>query len=72
MSISIKYIIDQKGRKTAVQIPIGDWENLLKGYKEFQDYKALKNELSEAINEINNYESGKKEPKTLKQFLDEL
>lgn len=60
MSISLKYITNQKGKKTAVQIPIDQWEKLIKEYRELTEVRQMKSDLSEAIAEIEADESGDK------------
>jgi hypothetical protein len=72
MTLTLDYITDKNGRKKAVQIPISDWKRFLKEHQRLMEYSRLKQDLSEAILEINLIESGKKKARTLNQFLDAL
>lgn len=74
----MQYILDSKGEKTGVFIPIKEWEKiqgLLKKVDEQnmkgQEEQVLKG-VQEAVNEVNQYKAGKTELKSLDQFLDEL
>ncbi|MEX0812283.1 MAG: hypothetical protein WD048_08705 [Chitinophagales bacterium] len=60
MSIPLKYITDQKGKKTAVQIPINLWKSLVSEYRELIENRQMKTDLSEAIAEIDRHEKNEK------------
>ena len=70
--MQITYIKDKKGKKKAVQIPIDEWNSLIKEFRKLDDYRKTKVDLTEAISEIKEYESGKRKARTLKQFLNAL
>jgi hypothetical protein len=71
MQKNIQYVMDQKGNKIAVQVPLDDWNKLLKDYKKLKQYHRLKRDLSEAFDEIKKIENGEIEPETLEDFLNE-
>lgn len=68
----ITYIKDKKRKRKAVQIPIEEWESLIREFRKLDDYRKMRTDLAEALTEIREYESGKKKPRTLKQFLNAL
>jgi len=72
MDLTVNYITDANGKKKAVQLSLGDWRKLLKEHQQLLDYKKIKSELSFAMNEIKLIEEGKRKPKTLRNFLNEL
>ena len=65
----VQYVTNEHGLKTAVQIPLQEWQELLKEYAYFKQYAALKQGLTEAFQEIREIESGKTSGKTLQEFL---
>lgn len=71
MELNIQYVTNEIGEKTAVQIPIKDWELLLQDYERIRQTSKIKNDLREAIIEIREIKQGKKAV-LLKDFLNEL
>ena len=67
----LQYITDEHGLKTAVQIPLREWQELLKEYAYFKQYATLRQGLTEAFQEIREIENGKISGKTLQEFLNE-
>jgi cell shape-determining protein MreC len=75
----LQIIQDSKGKATGVYIPIREWKELKKKYKELE---ALENEsptkeevlleLKEALNELKLVEQGKLKARPAKELLDEL
>ncbi len=72
MNLAIKYLTDSAGKKTAVQIPISDWNIFFEEHQRLLDFKKMKVDLTEAVSEIDLIEKGKKKPRTLKRFLNGL
>ncbi len=73
--MNLQYIIDIGGNKSAVQIPIKEWDYIQKRLmelKELKEQSELFKELKEAFNDIEQYEQGNMELKTAKQILNEL
>lgn len=56
LKLNIQYVSDRKGIKTAVLIPVKEWENLKDEYIKLKQYKALKQELKEAFLDIKEIE----------------
>ncbi len=72
MNSYITYLVNEKGKKTAVQLPIANWQRLLKERQHLLEYKKMKIVLTEAVKEIRLFEKGEKKPRTLNQFLNGL
>ena len=68
---NIQYLTNEKGIKTAVQIPYSDWNNLLKKYSELSKLFALKNELQSGLSDLMKVAKGKSKEITLSEFLNE-
>jgi len=72
MTFNLQYVTGRNGTPKAVQVPIKEWERLMKDYAHAKQMSKLKNDLREAITEIENIKKGKKKPVLLKDFLNEL
>lgn len=69
MSITVKYIVDEKGKKIAVLIPIKNWTIINEDYKKLQKKVEILTGIKDALMELKSlYNSGKK-LQTLKSFL---
>ena len=66
-----QYLVDAKGKKTAVIIPIEDWVLLQQQLKKVEEYKMMESGLKRALTEMEGIKSGKVEEKTLEDFLNE-
>ena len=72
MTFNLQYVTGKNGQPKAVQIPIREWENLMKDYKHSKQVSKLRNDLSAAISEIKEIRKGNKKTVLLKEFLNEL
>ena len=72
MELQIQYLTDDKGAKKAVQIPINQWQRILKKSKSFEQQLRLKNDLTEALSDVKKMRKGTKKKTTLLGFLNEL
>lgn len=72
MNIALEYLNDRKGRVRAVQIPIADWERILKKVKKYEQTLKIKSDLEEALNEVILMKKSKAPKQTLTEFLDEI
>ncbi|MCD6011959.1 MAG: hypothetical protein K0Q79_1821 [Flavipsychrobacter sp.] len=66
--MQVQYVMNEKGKKTAVQIPLKQWEELQKGIKKLE----LFNELKQAFKEMEQHGQGKLKTPTTKQLLSQL
>jgi hypothetical protein len=72
MNIALEYLNDKKGKVRAVQIPIADWEKILKKVKKYEQSFKLKSDLQDALNEVALLKKSKDHKQTLTEFLDEI
>ena len=72
MTLNLQYVTGKNGQPKAVQIPIREWNNLMKDYKHSKQVSKLRNDLSAAISEIKEIRKGNKKTVLLKEFLNEL
>ena len=75
----LQIIQDSKGKATGVYIPISEWKELKKLYKDLEalEYEEptkeqILLELKEAVNELKLVEQGKLKARPAKELLDEL
>lgn len=75
----LQIIQDSKGKTTGVYIPINEWKELKKQYKDLEvlEYEEptkeqLLQELKEAVNELKLIEQGKLKARPAKDLLNEL
>jgi len=68
---NIQYLTNEKGIKTAVQIPYNEWNNLISEYSKLKELLALKNELKLGFLDLIAVEEGKSKEVTLSEFLNE-
>lgn len=73
--MNLQYITDIKGRKSAVQLPLKDWEKIQEDLEELdrlRNKKRFLTELAEAIEEMKQIKEGKIEARNAEDFLNEL
>jgi len=73
--MELQYITDKKGHKSAVQLPINDWQKIQKELKELEklrDKKAFFSDLKAAVEEVKLSKQGKIKLQSAKDFLNEL
>lgn len=68
----IQYVMNNRGKATAVQLPLRDWEKMLSEYKHLQQIISMKLSLEEALDEVRDIEMKNKKTGSLKEFLNEL
>ena len=64
----VQYVTNEKGKKTAVQITLKEWQELQKGIKKLE----LLDELKQAFAEMDQHSKGKLKTPTTKQLLSQL
>ena len=73
--MDLQYITDTKGHKSAVQLPLKDWEKIQKDLEELKrlrNKKLFMTELAEAVEEMKLIKEGKKQARNAEDFLNEL
>jgi PHD/YefM family antitoxin component YafN of YafNO toxin-antitoxin module len=74
-TMNLQYITDAKGHKSAVQLPLKDWEQIQKDLSELErlrNKKLFMTELAEAVEEMKLIKEGKKQARNAEDFLNEL
>lgn len=74
-TINLQYITDKKGRKSAIQLPIKEWEHIQKDLEELnrlRNKKLFLIELTEAVGELKQIKEGKRVARNAEDFLNEL
>jgi PHD/YefM family antitoxin component YafN of YafNO toxin-antitoxin module len=73
--MDLQYITDSKGKKSAVQLPLKDWEQIKKDLDELErlrNKKQFMTELAEAVEELKLIKEGKTQARKAEDFLNEL
>ena len=73
--MNLQYIADTKGHKSAVQLPLKEWEQIQKDLDELErlrNKKLFMTELAEAVEEMKLIKEGKKQARNAEDFLNEL
>ena len=71
MSDTLKYMVDEKGQKTSVLVPIKTWAKINEDYTRLQNKLNFIVGLREAFNEAKAAKKTGKKLQTLKEFLRE-
>lgn len=66
--MQIQYVTDEKGKKTAVQLSLKQWNELQKSVKKLEIFEDLK----QAFKEMEAHSKGKLKTPTTKQLLARL
>lgn len=70
--MNLQYITDTKGNKSAVQLPIKDWEQIQKDLGELErlrNKKIFMTELAEAVEEMKQIREGKKQARNAEEII---
>ena len=67
----IKYMIDHKGQKTSVLVPLKQWNKIQEDYQKLQNKIELLTGIKSALQEIKQAQNTGKKLKTLKEFINE-
>ena len=68
----IKYIIDKKGKRREVVVPLDTWTKLMKEFKALREKQQLLLGLQQACREVKQQEQGILPEQSLENFLNEL
>jgi hypothetical protein len=66
--MQVQYVTNEKGKKTAVQIPLKKWDEIQEGLKKL----VFLDELKQAFKEMELHKEGKLNTLTTKQLLSQL
>ena len=70
-NLLVQYVTDSEGNKTAVLVPIEQWDQILKEIQELKTSADLKGKLSSGFNQMLQINSDELPRQTLTDFLDE-
>ncbi len=71
MAGALKYMVDEKGDKTSVLVPIKTWEKINQEYTKLQNKLKVFTGIKEGLSEIKEARKSGKKLQTLKDFLRE-
>jgi len=71
MNFNVQYLTNDKGVKTAVQIPYQEWNNLIHEYSKIREMLSLKNDLKQGLSDLVEIENGNSDEISLLEFLNE-
>jgi uncharacterized protein YpuA (DUF1002 family) len=71
MSNAIKYMIDEKGDKTSVLVPLKAWEKINQDYTKLQNKLKVLTGIKDGLTEIKEAKKSGRKLQTLKDFLRE-
>ena len=72
MKLALQYLNDANGNPQAVQLPLGDWKKILSKLKKYEQALKIKDDLSEAFEEVASLRKLKENKQNLADFLNEL
>lgn len=72
MKIELQYVSDVDGNPKSVQMPISDWERILRKLNNYEQIFKLRSDLTDAYKEVTEVKKSKAFKQTLNEFLDEL
>jgi hypothetical protein len=71
MAIPVKYMVDDKGQKTSVLVPIKAWTKINEDYSKLQKKIEILTGIKDSLQEIKSSRKLGKKLQTLKDFLSE-
>ena len=71
MPNALKYMVDEKGEKTSVLVPLKTWEKINQDYFKLQEKLKVLVSLKDGLREVKEAKKTGKKLQTLKEFLRE-
>jgi hypothetical protein len=71
MTSALKYMVDEKGEKTSVLVPLKTWEKINQDYHKLQNKLNVLTGIKDGLNEVRDAKKSGKKLQTLKDFLRE-
>ena len=71
MPNALTYIVDEKGEKTSVLVPLKTWEKITSDYSQLQNKLKVLTGIKDGLKEIKDAKRNGKKLQTLKDFLRE-
>jgi PHD/YefM family antitoxin component YafN of YafNO toxin-antitoxin module len=70
--MKIEYIRDRRGKPKAVQLPVQEWEKIVRKLRKYKQTLKLKSDLKEALDEVAQIRKSHSKKRTLTEVLNEL
>lgn len=70
-NLPLQYVTDPEGNKTAVVVPIAQWNQLMEELRALQEHTTLTERLTSSMGQVVQMKEGKLPKRTLHSFLDE-
>jgi len=71
MKVPVRYVNDADGNVQAIQIPVEDWNALIKKVQHMEQLLKLRAQLSTALDQVQRMRSGRMRKRSLKDVLRE-
>ncbi|MEO6229585.1 MAG: hypothetical protein ABJB11_04245 [Ferruginibacter sp.] len=71
MANALKYMVDEKGDKTSVLVPLKTWERINQNYNKLQNKLKVLTGIKEGFNEVKEARKSGRKLQTLKDFMRE-
>jgi prevent-host-death family protein len=72
-AMNVQYIVNEKGKQTAVVVPIDEWRELKATHEKLLNKLAVLDGLQDALEEVQEIKQGKRNKgRTLGEFLNEM
>ncbi len=71
MASPVKYMVDEKGEKTSVLVPIKTWEKMQQDYSKLHNKLKVLTGIKQGLQEVKQAKKDGKQLQTLKDFLRE-
>ncbi len=68
----VNFVVNDNGKPVYVQMPVQEWEALMKDYNRLKNLASLSHKFKKAFKEIRQIQAGQQKGTTLNAFLDEL
>jgi len=72
MKVPMQYVNDADGNVQAVQVPLEDWNDLVKKLRHYEQLLKMRSSLSDALSQVARMRSGKLKKRSLKEVLREV
>ena len=71
MKVPVRYVNDADGNLQAIQIPVEDWNALVKKVQHYEQLLKLRSQLGTALDQVQRIRSGRLRKRSLKDVLRE-
>jgi hypothetical protein len=72
MKVPLRYLNDAEGNLEAVQVPVDEWNKIVRKATRYERIMKIRSALTEALREVDLIRQGKLKKQSLTEFLREL